>query len=74
MEQLKALKEEIRLVKKATIPKTDKKITDMAKSLVSTKELISNFNSRFDNVEKQQEEMVQHQAAGLENWRRYVNA
>jgi hypothetical protein len=67
MEQLKAVKEEIRLVKKATIPKTDKKITDIAKGLASTKEQISNFNSRFDNVEKQQKKMAQHQAAGLEN-------
>ncbi len=46
----------------------------MAKDLASAIEQISNSNSRYDNVEKQQEVMVQHQAAGFDKLERILKS
>ncbi|KAK4030498.1 hypothetical protein OUZ56_023737 [Daphnia magna] len=65
-EQLKALQEEIKVMREKTFPRINGKINDLVEDLAATNEKIANFDTRFDNVKKQQVEMTNKLTAGFD--------
>ncbi|KAK4013724.1 hypothetical protein OUZ56_026276 [Daphnia magna] len=65
-EQQKALQEEIKILRETTIHRINDKINVLVGDLAATNEKITNFDARFDNVEKQQLEMTNKQTVGFD--------
>jgi septal ring factor EnvC (AmiA/AmiB activator) len=64
--QIQALQEEVKSIKENTINRIQEEMETLAADLSETKEKITNFNIRFDKMERSQEEIVKKQESAFD--------